>query len=226
MKTFKKLPLILGICLLSCETKQVLSPKQNPIQFVEDLSMTKANNLIATSARRVDVSKIDDMLEIETKEARKVAYLVMLNEDEKYFFWINKLNEFVKNERLSKDQKQLFVDLLNNIEPEVFRNQQNARVFVRSYLDGWSKKVTMKIGILKIGKLLGEIESYEPLMEEEEGDSGGSQVGKPCNCGGTDERFKRCGPQNTCWSDGCTTSWWGCGDLLLQSCDGRCTYFR
>lgn len=237
------LSLVTGV-LFSCRNDQAPSIPTT----INKLFGSRTQDLVSVSLKNTDRSKLDQLISFRDASAKKLLYTDVLNKHERYLFWVEKLSGYIEKGGLSDEKKQLLIDLVANMEPEIFGDRDNAQKFLNGYLPPWKKKADEVFGLASINNLIGTLDVIDDQQikaaartstDDSDGDDwfdpanpigSPSQKGKTCNCGGSDDRLRACGGTvgggpNICYSNGCNRTWLGCGAVLLDDCTGRCTYF-
>lgn len=175
----------------------------------------------------ISENKITEVFKIESKEARKNAYL-LLNSSEKNFIWKTHFEKLLK-QNLSVDKKNIIAELKNTLKPQLFANNANAPKFVESEIFTLLK--------YKIEQLFTEEEIINYFINPTK--YPGVQLIKIVKdnianrvLGGNGWRECTCHEGNvhgcglgfecfmTCKNE--TYTRFGCGWLFLESCNGGC----
>jgi hypothetical protein len=161
----------------------------------------------------VNLLKIKNVSEMKEQETKKVAYL-LLNDEEKFIFWSDHLSEASNDEELSDDQQHLFSVLIKNLKTEVFSERDNdyksyfKDIFVKNYLVELQKKFTRS-----------EIEDIFY--------NAGNLIAPRNNCNCNRGSMFGCGTSGNCYG-ACNTNTItnsGCGFLWAWECNAKCKLF-
>ena len=161
-------------------------------------------------------SKIANVLSINDFEKQKIAF-ELLNSDEKYTIWENKLENLINSGELNVSQIEIVRNMLSKFTPEVYTESE-----YRAYFN----TIITKDFVVKANKLFtaDELNNYfysmSGLQDRRYDD------GRSCNCnnatiGGFDCSgidFRHC----TAPSAGCRDTSFSCGVFNTSPCDGIC----
>ena len=197
----KSLIIVLGIVLfISCKKEELASKTSIP-------------DVINKSA----VSQIINMTESDQKTAYR-----LLNNHEKAYLWNNKFLNFKSNELLNKEQENFVNDLIALIKPDLFVVDSKSNIEFRTTLVKKISATAKKLfGTGNAQNLLASISSNGrgTITPNLVGDGG--ELNK-CKCS-TESNY--CDPLAPCdeqTDSVCKHTTFGCGALLLFSCNGKC----
>jgi hypothetical protein len=225
---------ILLICLslfalISCTAKDEASYSCNP----EINSWVKSNIIQIQSMKRTEWLKLD--------ESKKKPTYRAFTAEEKYNFWLLKINEVMQLESLSIDEKNHLEKLFSKIKdnPEWFNDDFNKdddemtkiELFAYEWKEeaknkfGWSdtfiksilssgNKVVDKMGSLEVATVKKNVR-FKSTAEANQSN---------CNCG-VGYFWSTCDSSistSGCSSGNCKTTRSGCSFLWLSACDGYC----
>lgn len=165
--------------------------------------------------------RISQVLNEKNYTTQKIMYS-LLNEEEKFKIWNDKIENILQKNNLTKEQSDLIYELKNNISLNLFKNGERndeREIFKTIFVKNFLKKT---VNVFSEDFIVSNF--YYITDNSSKVDGGGEFVDLPnctCNkgsmwsCGGNSS-FE-CKSSNKCTS---TTS--GCGFFGLFECNGRC----
>ena len=191
-------------------------------------SCTYQDNELLTESRPNSLNlesqkKVEKVLKSKTDDQR-LSYR-LLSENEKYYLWMNKLDELLENNSFSSKQINLINEIKGKIEPSIFK-KENINGFKYITLKSWLIKARKVFSKAEINYAFSSINSYPSPEELEKIVSSKESIQQKrqpkyynCSCSLQDDYcvFSIC---NTIWA--CKSDTWGCGTFWLEDCDGEC----
>lgn len=165
--------------------------------------------------------RISQVLNEKNYATQKIMYS-LLNEEEKFKIWNDKIDNILLKNNLTKEQSDLIYELKNNLSLNLFKDKEindEREIFKTIFVKNFLKKT---IGVFTEEFIVDNFYNVSSRIEyiADPGDpDNGELPGCTCNrgsmwsCSGSFE----CKSTNKC-SD--TTS--GCGFLTMFECNGRC----
>lgn len=212
--------------LTSCSSDKAEPTALAPVDITGNIGAPEVEQRLNALKGNIDLEKIKS-IENLSYEGKLLAYNQLFNSSERYYVWVKKMNNVLKYYQGNAKKQALIKELAVAMRPEIYDKPKEAAEFLSSFMSVWTPKAISEFGTEKTGIITGTFEQLEYFDKSLAGESKNARTSSgECNCGGSDQRLDRCGALNQCWTgNGCYETWWGCGDLLLQRCDGRCTYF-
>ncbi|MBR9913267.1 MAG: bacteriocin fulvocin C-related protein [Algicola sp.] len=116
----KKLLLFYGVLALifqSCEVSEIESQEKS---------------------LKIDLVKIENLKNLE-ESSQRIAFR-LLNHEEKYFYRMFFINDFIENNSLSKEQTLLIKELKSNFNSSVYLDNDYSEYFKTIFINDWSKR--------------------------------------------------------------------------------------
>lgn len=191
--------------------------------FLLIISCTDDNSQNENS--NVNRNKIDNVLSITNAEDQKIAFR-LLNENEKYTLWTEKLKNIISNDNLNDDQKNLINDVLVKMKPIVFSDVKSdydeyfTNIISKEFVNNSVKLFTKK----QIREYFFQINMYSKLPGEFGG--GGGDPIPSCNCNNAIIGGWDCEIAYACKKTGvtCGGDYMDCGVFNTSPCDGICKF--
>jgi len=183
-------------------------------------SCTSNDNVSSTS---ISKEKISSVLNEKNYETQKLKYS-LLNKDEKFSIWNNKITSLISNGNLNENQISFLEDLKSNLNPNLFdecKKSDSREVFkvVKSleYINKAKKLFSTQV----INETFYQITSTTPtngLMDDGSSRMCNCSTGSSVTCalGGTVDMPIYCAKSK------CNITPSNCGWLLMYDCNGVC----
>ena len=187
---------------------------------------------------KVNLQLLDEVKKLPSVEAQRIAFREVLNADEKYYLFYEKLTFYRENFGYNKNQIKLIDELIENFSPTVYTDQPDAKRFQAFFAEDWLSRATETfkeenliplVGYLSIPAQLHKSNARIGVNEWELPELDGGGLGEASN---NDERNAGCGcslsvdfcvGRETCrGSNICLVSAHGCGLLWVNTCNGNC----
>ncbi|WGH75692.1 bacteriocin fulvocin C-related protein [Tenacibaculum tangerinum] len=164
----------------------------------------------------VNQTKIEQVLNAKNKSEQKLTY-TLLNKDEKYNLWINKLKTVLSQGKLNKNQRLLINKFIAFLKPKHFITDSDEQLFLKNvYIPKYLGELKKEFTVNQIGTTF-----YKIPITHVDNEGGGGET-KDCDC--NRNSMVSCQWLNTssCEERTCKSSYDGCGFLLAYSCNGIC----
>lgn len=178
---------------------------------ITSLNSCSENELENLSNTNISETKINQVLNEKDSETQKLMYS-SLNPDEKLSIWDRKLSILLTDKKLNKQQKELLIELKNNISSDVFNNKLLndekeifKNVYSKSFLEKAKKVFSNQFIVTSFYTLSSKTYNGE--------NSCSCNIGAIFTCSYKIEcrTIKVCKPTNS-----------GCGFMTAFECDGNC----
>ena len=188
-------------------------------------SCSKNSDEIESKAGKdVNQLKIENVLSIKNGEDQKIAF-GLLNENEKYTLWNEKLKNILNNENLNEQQENLVFNIIKDLNPSVYSSVTN------DYDEYFSNIISKKF-IQDAEKLFSskQIKEYffqiNEFSKTDAGGIGDNPNDPSCNCNNAIIGGWDCSFPEFCKATGvtCVDRSLDCGVLNTSPCDGICKY--
>jgi hypothetical protein len=159
-----------------------------------------------------------DLISIESVYDRKIAFRGSAVGDMGEFWKIHLAFQLANDETLSQAQSDIISNAIDFIKPEFF--DESSQEVDREQLAEDIEEMTDQINIyfteekaVEIFARLGGPGECEPPAESND------LLRRDCSCRLT---WRECSSSSACSSGGCDSTWFGCGFIWVQSCNGEC----
>lgn len=171
--------------------------------------------------QNVDLNKINQVVVTKNQNEQKILYS-MLNKDEKFTLWNNKLNKIVTSNLLNENQKKLIKNFLNNLESKHFiENSDDELHFKTIYIPQYLETLKENFTTNQIGYIFYTT-SYSTEISYE--DDGGAK--KNCDCNRTSMVSCVWLNNSSCINNeagtACKETFSSCGFMWAYTCNGIC----
>lgn len=178
---------------------------------------------------KVNLSLVEEVKQLTNEDAQKTAFTNILNPDEQYYIFHEKVNSVIQNSGFDGRQKKMFTDLLNQFSSKVYSDpvaldafNQFANQWFTQALKLFSKdELFLIIGTLSLSQAdLASGSGRVRTGSDWTGIIGFEITSKPaCKCSRTNDF---CPSLQSCRSASCESSAHGCGLLWVNACNGGC----
>lgn len=165
----------------------------------------------------VDLNKINQVVNTINLGEQKILYS-MLNKDEMFTLWNNKLNTIVSSRLLNERQTSLIKNFTSNLKSNYFiKNSDEELYFKTVFIPQYLKSLKKEFSINQIGEIFYNIPNKVII------DDGDSTIKKNCDCNRNSMASCVWLNSNTCKEvETCQSTFSGCGFLWAYSCNGKC----
>lgn len=166
--------------------------------------------------------KVASVLSIKDYAEQKVEYS-LLNANEKFTVWDNKMNSLLEDNSLNEVQKDLIKELKNNIKPKYFEKSTNdeKEYFKNIYVKNYLKKIDEVFNRDQINSIFYSISIKQGNIQNALSETSRYAPRISCDC--NKGSIFGCGSSDSCTISSCenpTSS--GCGFLWGWECNGGC----
>jgi hypothetical protein len=165
-------------------------------------------------------SKVASVLSINDSAEQKVEYS-LLNSNEKFIIWDNKINSLLEDNSLNEEQKDLIKELKNNIKPKYFEKSTNdeKEYFKNIYVKNYLKKIDKVFNRDQINSIFYSINIKRGNIQNAISDTSRYSPRITCDC--NRGSLFGCGDSCTITICGNPTPD-GCGFMWGWECNGGC----
>ena len=190
--------------------------------------------------RNINWDLLEEVKHLPTVEAQRLAFKGVLNADEMYCLFSEKLDFFLENINYNESQVKLIKNLLDSFSPTSYSDDAQEQKFRESFTNDWIKKARREFEETDLIALVGYLSVPNQLYKKSNGriagtlnqwilpDYGGGSVPSGGNNG---DRVSGCSCSRwadfclgamSCGVSYCYRSAHGCGLLWINTCDGGC----
>lgn len=167
------------------------------------------------------LARYNTLIENESLHDRKAAFRNSSAEDMSNFWKIHLASRLAEDETLSQSQSDLISNVIEFIKTAHFEILEEGAA--KTKLDEEIEELTGQINALFTEEKAVEIFARlgGPAYCEEPDEN--SLLARDCSCR---QSWRECNRDQACSGGGCDSTWFGCGFIWLQSCNGECRRFE